>query len=177
MSDLWSGLVSNVAFMLLGAIISFYATIVFERYKRFGEILRDVAQARVYAEGYPISPRDLPRAHQEALNYWRFLEGRQWAMDAEGHHKAAALVGRLVNFAYRTTVCVERMLGDQQKGSSIDTYLGAFQSEFGRINNREFVRFEEKLRPSLGALFRPTPQPILPKKREAILVDFFDRLL
>jgi hypothetical protein len=169
-------MVPDLGLLILGAAISFYATTTFERYKRFGEILREVAQARLYAEGYPVSPRDLLRAHQKALDYWRFLEGRQWALDAEGHHKAAAQVGRLVSFAYRTTACVERMLEDQ-KGSSIDAYLLAFQSEFGRIKDREFIRFEEKLRPSLWALLRPIPQSILPKSREAILVDFFERLL
>ncbi|MGH9436072.1 MAG: hypothetical protein ACRD06_08750 [Terriglobia bacterium] len=177
MSEFWSGALSNIGFMFLGAAVSFYATIVFERYKRFGDILREIAQARVYAEGYPCSPRDLARAHQKALDYWRFLEGRQWAIDCEGHHRAAAQVGRLVSFAYRTTACVERMLVDQQKGSSIDVYLSAFQSEFGRIRDREFLRFEEKLRPSIWALCRPFPQPVLPKRRDAILVDFFDRLL
>ena len=169
-------MVSDWVFMLLGAAISFFATIVFERYKRFGEILRDVAQARVHAEGYPISPRDLSRAHEKALDYWRFLEGRQWALDAEGHHKAAAKVGRLASFAYRTTACLERMIKDQQKGSSIDAYLTAFQSEFSRIRDREFVRFEDTVRPSIWALLLPVPQPILPRKRETVLVDFFDRL-
>ena len=50
-SHRWSDFASNVFFMFLGAAISFYATIVFERYRRFGEILREVAQARVHAEG------------------------------------------------------------------------------------------------------------------------------
>jgi hypothetical protein len=172
----WSDVASNVVFMLLGAAVSFYATIVFERYKRFGEILREVAQARVHAEGYPISPQDLARAHEEAFDYWRFLEGRQWALDAEGHHKAAAQVGRLVSFAYRTTACIERMLGDKQQGLAIDKYLMAFQSEFGRIKDREFVRFEEKVRPSVWAFLRPLPQSILARERQTILVDFFDRL-
>ncbi len=169
-------MVSNVVFMLLGAAISFYATVVFERYKRFGEILREVAQARVHAEACPISPPDLSRARQKASEYWLFLESRQWALDAEGHHKAAARVGRLVSFAYRAAACIERMIKDQQKGSSIDAYFTAFQSEYGRIRDGEFVRFEETVRPSLRALLRPLPQPVLPGKRETILVDFFDRL-
>ena len=169
-------MVSNVLFMLLGAVISFFATIVFERYKRFGEILREVAQARVHAEGYPVSPRDLVRAHGKALDYWRFLEGRQWTLDAEGHHKAAAQLGRLASFAYRTTAFIERMRNDLEKGSSIVAYFTAFQSEFSRIRDGEFVRFEDTVRPSVWALLVPAPQPILPKKRETVLVDFFDRL-
>ena len=169
-------IIDNALFMILGAAISFYATIVLERYKRFGEILREVAQARQYAEGYPLSRRDLPRADQKSLDYWRFLEGRQWALDAEGHHKAAAQVGRLVSFAYRTTACIERMLEDQQKGVPIDAYLMAFQSEFARIKDKEFVRFEEKVQPTFWTFLRPFPQPILPTERDVILVDFFDRL-
>jgi hypothetical protein len=139
MSTFWSGAVSNVAFMLLGAAVSFYATIVFERYKRFGDLLREIAQARLHTEGYPISPRDIVRAHQMALDYWRFLEGMQWSLDAEGHHGAAAQVGRLVSFAYRTTACLERMLGDQAKGSSIDTYLSAFQSDISVRSSRSLA--------------------------------------
>ena len=118
----------------------------------------------------------MARAHEEAFDYWRFLEGRQWALDSEGHTKAAAEVGRLVSFAYRTTACIERMLGDQQQSLAIDAYLTAFQSEFGRIKNREFVQFEKRVRPSVWAFLRPLPQSILPRKRETILVDFFDRL-
>jgi hypothetical protein len=169
-------LLNNTLFMVLGAIISFYATTVFERYKRFGEILREVAQARVHAEGYPISRRDLARADQKSLDYWRFLEERKWALDAEGHHKAAAQVGRLVSFAYRTTACIERMLEDQQKGLSVDAYLSAFQIEFARIKDKEFIRFEEKIRPAVWALLQPFPQAILPKRSDVILVDFFDHL-
>jgi hypothetical protein len=67
----WSGAASPVLFTLLGAVVSFYATVVFERYKRFGEILREVAQARRYdmGLGYPVSPRDLGRAHPAALSF------------------------------------------------------------------------------------------------------------
>jgi hypothetical protein len=176
MVDFWSGPVPGLVFMLLGAAISLYATIVFERYKGFGDTLREIALARVHAEGYPISPRDISRAHHEAFDYWRFLEGRRWALDAEGHHKAAAQVGRLVGFAYATVACVERMLRDQQNGLSVDTYLMAFQIEYGRIKDHEFVRFEERLRPNVWALIRPLPQPILPNKMETIPVDYFDKL-
>jgi Collagen triple helix repeat (20 copies) len=176
-SPWWMDCASNVFFMLLGAIISFYATIVFERYKRFLEILREVALARVHAEGYPMSPRDLTRAHPKALDYWRFLEEKQWEMNDEGQQRAAAELGRLVSFAYRTTACIEKMLTEQQKGNSIDTYLTAFQSEFGRIKREEFIQFEGKVPASRWAFLRPLPQPRIHRAATQIMVSYFDRLL
>lgn len=176
-SNWWSDFGSNTFFMLLGGAISFHATIIFERYKQFGETLRDIADARIRAEGYPISPKDLERAHEKSLEYWRFLEGKQWSLDAQGQHKAAARVGRLVSFTYRTTACIERMMKDQKAGNSINVYLMAFQSEFGQIKTEEFTRFEETVKPNIWVLLRPLPQSILPRKRETMLVNFFDKLL
>lgn len=173
----WCDFGSTILFMILGVAISFYATIVFERYKRFGEVLRELVLARVPFEGYPISPRDLSRAHMKAIEYWRFLETKKRVLDSEGHQKVAAKVGRLESFAYRTTACIERMLKDQNNNKPIDLYLGAFQSEYKQIKNKEFVRFEETHRPNWKSLLQPFPQSILPTKREHILVDYFDKLL
>ncbi len=173
----WPDFASPVLFTLLGAIISLYATVVFERYKRFGEILREVAQARRYAEGYPVSPRDLSRAHPAALDYWRFLERKQGDMNAEGQHEAAAQLGLLVSFAYRAAACIEKMLEDERNGIPIGVYFSAFQSEYVRIKDRDFIRFEANVRGRLRTFLRPLPQPVLPKQSTAILVDYFETLL
>ena len=166
-------------FTLLGAAIALYVTVVFERYKRFGGILRDVAQARRHSEGYPLGLSDLPRAHDASLDYWRYLERKQGDMDAEGQHDAAAQIGRLVSFAYRATAKSERMLNDKNKGvsvSSVSLYLSEFQMEYNRIKDRDFIRFEGGIHGKRAVFLHPWPQPILSNKATVILVDYFDRL-
>ena len=172
----WSGAAAPVLFTLLGALVSFYATVVFERYKRFGGLLREVAQARRYDMplGYPVSPRDLERAHPAALSFWGFVERKQGEMNAEGHHDAAARLGLLVSFAHRSRSCIEEMLADKNNGNSIDAYFSFFQSEYGRIKNRDFIRFEESIHGKLRTFLRPFPQPVLPKESAHILVDYFE---
>lgn len=173
----WADHGNDVFFMLLGGVISFYATIVYERYKQFGEILREIAAARIHAENYPVSPSDLKRAHDHSLELWRLLENRQWALDAQGQHNAAAQIGRLAGFVYRATACMERMLADQKQGRAVDIYFTAFQSEFARIKEAEFLRFENQIRPEIGALLRPYPRQPAPEQRKSILVDYFNDLL
>lgn len=167
----------NLFFLFLGAAVSFYATIVFERYKRFGDILREIGQARAHSEIYPTSLSDLNRAHSKAIEFWRFLESQQWELDADGHHKAAAEVARLVAFAYRNCACIEHMLRDKEKGSPIETYLVAFQSDYQTIYGKEFIQFEKAIRPTRWALLRPKPSSILPTRQTAVVVSYFDRLL
>ena len=173
----WKDVGSDVFFMFLGTIVSFYATIVFERYKRFQEILRSIALARIHYEGYPISPYDLVRAHPLAIEYWRFLESQQWSLDTEGHYAAAAQVGRLTSFAFRTGTCIEHMLDEQKKKRAIANYLAAFQSEYGRLKNDEFTQFEKRIRPNRWALLKPFPGSVLPTRRTQVMVNYFDRLM
>ncbi|MBI3742845.1 MAG: hypothetical protein HY261_00960, partial [Chloroflexi bacterium] len=127
--------------------------------------------------GYPLGPNDLERAHTKAFDYWRYLDNQQWALDAEGQHKAAARLGLLVSFAYRTVACIEKMMDLKKQAGSVDQYLMAFQSEYNRIKDREFIRFEETIRSRQWPLLQPYPQRVLPITREHILVTYFDDIL
>jgi len=163
--------------VLLGALVSFYATILFERYKRFRETLLEIAKARQLNEGYPISTKNLHPVYSKAVDYWRLLESKQWTLNADGHVEAAAQVGRLVSLAHRSAACIENLLNKNTKGLPENQYLSAFQSEFSRIYNNNFVRFEERLKPSVKALLQPFPHAYAPVSAKVILVDFFENLL
>ena len=177
-SNLWSALGSNVGFILVGAILSLYFTVVFERYKTFGGILRDVAQARRHADVYPDSLSDLTRAKSEMIRYRNLLESKRWTLDAEGHKETAAQVGRLQQFAYRAHACMLHMITEQEGGNSMGSYLAAFQIEYSKIMNSDFNSFEETLRPSRLTLLKPYSHPRLPSSRMDILsCDFFSALL
>lgn len=167
----------NLVFLFMGATVSFYATIVFERYKRFGDILRAIGQARSHSGIYPTSASDLVRAASKSTELWRFLESQQWELDAEGHHKAAAQVARLAAFVYRSNACISHMLNDQKDKKPINIYFIAFQSEYQTIYNDNFIQFEKPLRANRWALWRPKPSSILPTRQTAVVVDYFDKLL
>jgi hypothetical protein len=163
--------------VLLGALVSFYATILFERYKRFRETLLEIARARQLNEGYPISTKNLQPVYEKAINYWRLLESKQWTLNADGHVEAAAQVGRLVSLAYRSAACIENLVNKSTKGLREEQYLSAFQIEFTTIYSKNFVRFEERLRPSVKALLQPFPHAYAPASAKVICVDFFETLL
>jgi hypothetical protein len=95
-------------------------------------------------------------------------------MNAEGQHYAAARLGLLVSFAYRVAACIEEMLADESNGKSIDVYFRFFQSEYGRIKDRDFIRFEVSIHGKLWTFLRPFPQPVLPQESAHILVDYFE---
>jgi hypothetical protein len=164
MADLpswWTDAASPFLFILIGTAVSLYATVVLERYNRFNAILRKVSHARRRAELYPVSVSDLERAHGAGLDYWHFLEHARDDMDAEGQHRAAMRLGRLVSFAYSATVKIESMLDDardQDRRGSVPNRLAAFQLQFNRIKDDEFIRFEDTVKGQLSVFLRPVPQ-------------------
>ena len=174
-----SGVLSDVLVLLLGTLLSLYATVVFERRKRFGEILRDVGRTRQHFQGYPVSPgpRDLEYAHTETVRFWHFLEEKEWELAADGHRDAAARINRLHSFFLRVATCIEKMQSKNTKGLAVDQYLMEFQSEYQRIYDSEFRRYESAIRPSTWALIRPLPHPVLPKSLTAYSGDDFIALL
>jgi hypothetical protein len=163
--------------VMLGTLISFYATTLFERYKRFRETLLDIARNRQHNEAYPMSTRNLQPVYEKAVDYWRLLESKQWTLNADGHVEAAAQVGRLTSFAYRSAICIEHLLNKQTKGAPEDRYLSAFQTEYNRIKDANFIQFERRLKPSLKALLQPYPHAYAPTIAKVIDVDFFLTLL
>lgn len=171
--------VSNIVFMLVGAALSLYATIVFERFKRFKENVRSIGEARQLYEGYPVSLAqiELERAHGRAIDFWRLLESKQWALNADQHYRAAAKVDKLKNFAFRTTTLIEKLQRDDTKGLEKSQFLSAFQAEYNRIKSDEFVQFEKEIRPGWWALLKPFPNPVLPKQATTVMVNYFDKLL
>lgn len=170
---------SDVLVLLLGTLLSLYATVVFERRKRYGEILRDVGRTRQHFEGYPVSPgpESLEHAHSETVELWHFLEDREWALAADGHKSAALSINRLNAFFYRAATCIEKMQAGDTKGLTVDQYLAEFQSEYSRIYDSEFRQYESSIRPTIWALIRPFPNPVLPKSLSAASVDYFNILL
>ena len=173
------GIITNILFMFLGAIISLYGTIVFDRFKRFSEILRCIGEARQLYEGYPTSltKSELLRAGERATNYWRLLESKQWVLNADQHYQAAAKLDQFKNFIYRSIACIGNMQKNKTKGLPLDEYLSEFGIEYGRITRENFIQFEKNLEPSFWALLQPFPHPVLPKKATTVLIDYFDRLL
>jgi len=165
--------------MLLGALISLYVTVVFERYNRFGELMRTVARARQHFEGHPGSTAvaQLKRSHELSVAFFRLLDEIEWSLNAEGHYDAASGVARLKGFIFREVACVENMLAGKTKGLPLDQYLSLVTMEYAEIWNKEFVAFEAKLRPSIAALLRPYPHPVLPARMTAVIVNYFDKLL
>ncbi len=174
-----SGVFSDVLVLLLGAILSLYATVVFERRKRFGEILRDVGRTRQHFQGYPVSPapRDLEYAHTETVRFWHLLEEKEWELAADGHRDAAARINRLHSFFFRVAACIEKMQSKDTNGLAVDQYLMEFQSEYQRIYDSEFRQYESAIHPSMWALIRPLPHPVLPKSLTAVSGDDFIALL
>jgi hypothetical protein len=174
----WTDVLSPIVFLLIGAGVSFYATVVFERSKRFREMARALALMRLYNDGSPFSSHDIARAYPGAIEFWRKIEDLQWGLDAEGHHNAAKHVARLTSFAANAARCIEYMLDQQEAGKSVNNYLSSFTGEYARIQTEEFTRFEDRLKPSKRALLMPRPHATLPSERGAGGVgNYFERLL
>lgn len=169
-------MIAQTASLLLGVALSLYATVVFERRKRFRELLREIAQTRVATAWYPISPHDLERVHPHAVDFWQFLDRTRWELDAMGHHAATEQLSRLSSFIAGAAACIERMLAAQRRGESVDPYFCAFQEEHRRASE-EFIRFEATVSPSRAALLRPMPAPLLPQTRGSASASYFQHLL
>ncbi len=106
----------DLIMLVVGGLTAFYGTIVFERYKLFMEVLRDIALARVHFEGYPISENDIDRALSKADAMWRRCEEKAFLLDCFGQASAAAEIRKLHSFYYRATACMEHMSNDRRHG-------------------------------------------------------------
>jgi hypothetical protein len=157
----------------LGFISSIYGTIIFERWNRFKETVRAIALSSLYNEGYPLKPSDLKRALEKSVDFWHIVENHQWTLRANGHYTAAYQVERLKCFSYQTASHIQEMLTQYEQNKKIDPYLGAVQSQIGRVKNKEFTQFENNLKPDIRALLIPFPHSILPKRAIAVNEDFF----
>ncbi len=62
--------------VVLGSIVSFYGTMLFERYKRFREILLDISQARQLNDAYPTEIKNLEPVYLRATS--RSARSREW---------------------------------------------------------------------------------------------------
>jgi hypothetical protein len=172
--------VKDVALLALGAMISFYATVVFERYKRFGEILREVARNRELSLEY------LPDSKWSVnleLSYRRLQECQErlaeciWNLEADGHLKAAGKLARLRGFIWSATCCVDRMMNERTGHLSVEQFLEQFKTEYQQIFDADFQNFETQLHPSWSALLRPYPHPAHPESRVSNDFDYFHVLL
>ena len=130
-------------------------------------------------DAYPTGIKNLEPVYLRAIDYWRTIGRKRWTLHADGHHEAAAQVGRLESFAYRSALCIEHLVNNDTLGLSPNNYLSAYQTEFNKIVREEkFVAFERQLHPNIGALLRPYPHPYSPLKATAIVgLTFFSDLL
>ncbi len=175
----WTDAVSPLVFVVLGAAVSLYATVVLERYNRFVTILREINHTRRRAELFPLSVADLERARDAGIDYWHRLEHARDDMDAEGQHRAARRIGRLVSFAYIATSRIERLFDDSRdadRSDSVAARLKMFQAEFNRIKESEFLKFEDSIKGELSVFLKPLPQRPITGRAAVEVVDYFSRL-
>lgn len=177
------GHVKDLGLLLLGALIgsltSFYATIVFERYKRFRETLMNISMARQLNPGYPAMLQYLNETYQDAINFHETLQRQRWILDADGHHDAAKQVGRLQSLARWSEICIGNLLQGKTLGMSNNDYLAAVQRAYKTMMDKEaFTRFESTLKPAWKALLWPTPRPYLPNRMdEPGITNYFKDLM
>lgn len=177
-SSRWSE--KDIVLLLLGAVISLYTTIVFERYKRFAEMLRAVARNRELSVEYPPYSTDtvnLEAAYRQMESFWEFLAESTWNLEAEGHREAAIHVARLQSYMKNASRCVGRMLGGSIGTMTAKQFLHKFTTEYRKIFDENFQCFEERLRPSWKALLQFYPHPTLPESRVTTDFDYFHELL
>ena len=169
--DLW--------LILLGAAVSLYTTVVFERYKRFGELMRTVARTRQHFEGHASSTAvaHLERAHERSIAFYQMLEETEWSLDTDGQHKAAAAVAHLKGFMFQATTCIEHMLAKKTKGLTVDQYLSEYTNIYADVWSQVFLRFEDRIQPEIAPLLRPYPHPVMRRKATAVGVEYFNKLL
>ena len=163
--------------VILGFLTSMYGSIIFQRWTRFKEIIRDTTILRQNFTGYPIELQDLQQCVTKSFDYWRQIENNRMSLDADGHKLAAKELSKLSNFIYSTMYKMayisDHYLSKKPNSSNL---LSIFQSEFGKIKNRDFVRFEEKLKPDWNSILKIGTHPILPEGQSQAGVTYFDTL-
>jgi hypothetical protein len=173
--------VKDIALLLLGTLISFYATVVFERYKRFGEMLRDTARSRELSLEYPPTyakwAADLEIAYRRMTSFYEELEKTTWSLEVDGHVDAARKLAHLQSFMDRAARCVDRMINGRMGNLTPEEYLEKFRVEYKRIFEANFQGFEEHLWPNWGALLQIYPHRPIRISRVTNQFDYFDQLL
>jgi len=154
-SPMWS--------LILGALISLYLGIVVARLQRYRDLVRELARRRTHNDGYPVGPADLPRAVPPARDFFFFVERTEWALNAEGHTEVAKKVDLLRSFSFEAGVQMEKMLGDKNKGQSIDNYFSWFTEKYAE-GNKQFSAFERTFWPNFWSLLQLWPHETSPSK-------------
>jgi hypothetical protein len=170
----------DIALLLAGAVISLYVTVVFERYKRFGEMMRALARNREMSVRYPpcsTATVNLEIAYRRMEGFREFLAETTWNLEAEGHGAAAKEVAKLLSFMENAARCVDRMLQESTGNLTTEQYREQFNAEYQKVFNGNFQSLEDRLRPSWGALLRCYPHPKLAEKRVTTEFDTFHDLL
>jgi len=173
-SSRWT--VKDIALLLLGAVISFYATVVFERYKRFGEMLRDTARSRELSLEYPPYSKStvhLEIAYRQMESFREELAKTTWSLEVDGHLGAARKLAHLQSFVERAARCVDGMINERTGNLTTEEFLDRFKAEYKRIFEANFQSFEERLQPNWGALLQPYPHRTLPVSRVTNEFDYF----
>ncbi|NEN07752.1 hypothetical protein G3T36_17995 [Diaminobutyricibacter tongyongensis] len=184
--DWWTAVVSPIVFVIVGAVISLYATIIFERYKFFVDTVREVRSARLTLgrDFLPVYVEGIPECCRLGYEYSNFLELKQGQLEAAGQSSTAKQIERLHAFAYEATgriVAMQNALdlvaGSPEKhavkAKAIQNLLSAFQLRFNKVSRDEFTDFERNMRPNRGALLRPWPQPLVANEANASGVQYF----
>lgn len=177
--DWWGTVASPIVFTLVGALISLYAAIVFERYKRYVDIVREVRSKRLTlgSQFVPVYVEGLREAFRMGAEYREFLELKQGQLEAEGQLETARRVGELHAFAYEATervLAMQNMLDMQPaKKQAIETLLLRFQIRFAEIASDRFTNFEASFHPLVSALIRPWPQRLVAQSALAVATQFF----
>ncbi|MBS1514651.1 MAG: hypothetical protein JSS63_06450 [Bacteroidetes bacterium] len=176
MENSFAGQYWNLAWCLIGFLGSMYGSIVFARWGRYKTTVRTIALARVHFEGYPIGINDLQRACKSSDDFWRLLENSEWSLRSEGQFATALKVRRLQSFVYIANAKIGKMLNLRAKNTDINIHFMAFQTEYRKIYDSEFIQFEKKFKPNWIALITLKPHPILPTKGGTETVDYFKNL-
>lgn len=163
--------------VILGFLTSMYGSIIFQRWTRFKEIVRDTAILRQNFTGYPMELQDLQQYVTKSFEYWRQIENNRMSLDADGHKSAAKELSKLSSFIYtamhKMVYISDHYLTKKPNSSNL---LLLFQIEFGKIKNRDFTRFEERLKPNWKSILSVSTHPILPDGQSQAGVTYFDNL-
>ena len=167
----WSDVVIAAVSVLVGTILSLYFTVVFSRFVRYGELIRELARERQHFEGYPSSLNSLEHSYPKAVAFWRNAERIEWSLNSDGHYKAGGQVGRVRQWAYWIAAKQEEIIRAYDDKAQQSLLLQSFQGYYHQ-NLEKFRQFELNIQCSVIALLQPWPHQVMPKKSETILDNF-----
>lgn len=155
----------TVLSIIIGAAISIYTSLVYGRYTRYSELVRELARLIDHREIRVPSPRGLQLTHAKAIDFWRAVERIQWELEADGHRKASYEAARLRAFAYANASAVEKLLNDQELKKLQDAEFAYYQQQFDKAWAKEqFSDTATKMRPTTTAAFSFLPHPVRPTR-------------